>query len=63
MPFIVQLVSGEASPSMVTMYHIIQPSGSRVEVPPLTEQDAQELAVWLNVTAECAQQDDVEPAE
>ncbi len=33
-------------------FSVIQPSGSRVELPPLTELDAIEVCEWLNVTAE-----------
>jgi hypothetical protein len=57
-PFITQLAAGSTRERDVPLYHVIQPSGSRVEVPPLIEQDARELASLLNVTAECAEEDD-----
>lgn len=62
MPFFAQLSAPQTWYHGVPMYHVIQPSGSRVEVPPLIEEDARELADWLNITADCAAEEDVESA-
>ena len=49
MPFTTQPLFGHPRTPFCA---IIQPNGSRIELPPLSDLDAIEVAEWLNVIAE-----------
>jgi hypothetical protein len=39
---------------------VVEPSGTRLEIPPLSQEDATQVAEWLNVTCEVnAENEDV----
>jgi hypothetical protein len=46
MPFTYQPLSRH--PRETKLVVVIEPSGSRLEIPPLSQTDAEEVCVWLN---------------
>lgn len=59
MPFTIQSLAPHP-PRAAELWIVVEPSGTRLEIPPLSQEDATQVAEWLNVTCEVnAENEDV----